>query len=130
MAPEHFAAAIEKIESIQKMSPGWNGFRAAVASEDVRRAAIEFLRDIPRRFPADVSEPTIVAPTPDGGVVLEWRLVHWPRSLELVFLPNGVYEWALREKERTLQYADDATTNELFDVMKQHVFGQVTIHLQ
>ena len=125
-----FENSIEKIEHIGKMSPGWNGFKAAVADASVRHAAISFLQEVGQRFPSDVHEPTIVAPTPDGGVAIEWRLADAPRCFELVFMPHGAREWALREKERTIDYAEDANEAELFDLMKRHVAGHTTIILK
>ena len=68
---EPFERTIQKIDAMGKMTPGWNGFRAAVAPDDVRQIAINFFREIPRRFPSDIREPAL---TPLSLTILNKRI--------------------------------------------------------
>src|SRR6266478_5669799 len=71
---EPFGAAIASIGTIEYMKPDWDHHRGIVPSPAVRQAAVEFLRKIARDYGSDIPEPTMVAPTSEGFVALEWRL--------------------------------------------------------
>ncbi len=90
--PEHVhSAAIKKIEALAKLKTGWDGHRAAPIEEPAARLATAFLSVLATDFGPTVPTP-LVAPTPDGGVALEWRskFPDGEREVELVFLKDLV----------------------------------------
>jgi hypothetical protein len=125
----HFGTAITRIERIGAMKPGWNGHRAPVTSPEVRSTAISFLRKLSANFGVSVPEPTLVAPTSDGGIALEWRLRTPAEAIEFVFLPRGLHEYTLRDlnKGHLDRIGEDVSEDELLGLAKIALVGRVTV---
>lgn len=125
-----FAESIALINRIGEMEPGFNGHHAAVATLTVRQDAIRFLSRLASSYGTSVPEPSMVAPTSDGGVALEWRL-QWPSEvIEIVFLPNGAHEYTqhavANDKLSQVQVYEDAHEDDLVRLAKLSLVGRHT----
>jgi hypothetical protein len=90
-----------KIRDLSLLRRDWNGHGAAPLSPESRRAAEDFLAAVWSEFGPSVAEPTVVAPTSDGGVAVEWIVNDGRRvkAVEVVFLARG-NEFSVRDRER------------------------------
>jgi hypothetical protein len=124
-----FEGAISRIRGIASMQPGWNGHGAAVAPREVRGTAIDFLLRLAQNFGTSIPAPTLVAPTSDGGVTLEWRLREPAEAIEFVFLPGGLHEYAFRDldQDRLDRAEENVSEAELFGMAKMVLVGRHTI---
>lgn len=130
MSADPYPGALARIEQLATLEPGWNGHRAAPISKDSQRAAIEFLRHVWAEFGRSVAEPSIVAPTPDGGVALEWIVQDGDeRGVEVVCFPAW-YEYTVRNR-RTGAIEDEAERTWpdriLPNVIKPRVVGHAVL---
>lgn len=129
-AEEPFTRSILRIERMPTtLKPGWDGHGAAVPGEAICTVATNFLRRVAGKFGTDVPEPTVVAPTSDGGVSVEWRLKTPSEAVELVFLPNDLHEYTVRDIElRHIEQSDEGVSvDDLFEVVKLIVAGRDTV---
>ena len=124
-----FERAISDIERIGSMEAGWNGHGAPIAALEVRNQAIGFLRRLLSNFGTSIPAPTLIAPTSDGGVTLEWRLREPSEAIEFVFLPNGSHEYSFRDldKDRLDRVEEDVPEGELFRWAKIALVGRTTV---
>lgn len=130
MGADPYPGALSRIAPLATLEPGWNGHRAAPISKDGRRAAIAFLADVWMEFGTTVAEPTIVAPTPDGGVALEWIVQDGDEvGVEVVCFPAWD-EYTVRNR-RTGAIEDEAERawrdRILRNVIKPHVVGHAVL---
>ena len=130
MGADPYPGTLNRIAQLATLEPGWNGHRAAPISKDSQRAAIAFLADVWMEFGTTVAEPTIVAPTPDGGVALEWIVQDGDeRGVEVVCFPAW-YEYTVRNR-RTGAIEDEAERTGrqriLLNVIKPSVVGHVVL---
>ena len=124
---EPFRAAIAKVHQIGFMKPGFNGHNAAVANAEVRQNAEDFLRKLLKHYGTSVPAPTLVAPTSDGGVAIEWRLKNPSEAVEIIILPRGLHEYAIRDlgKGRLDDAREDVPEQDLLNLVKLVVVGRV-----
>ena len=123
-------ATIARISQPGELGSGWNGHRAAPISKESQVAAIALLHLVSMEFGLSVAEPTIVAPTPDGGVALEWIVKDRDeRGVEVVCFPAW-YEFTVRNR-RTGKIEDDAEhvsrDNVLLNAIKPYVVGRLVL---
>ena len=95
-----YPSAVSQIEAMEDLETGWNGHRASRISKGSQQSAIQFLWRVWEEFRNAVPEPTIVAPTSDGGVALEWIVKYGTeeRGIEIVCLPANRYEYSVRNR--------------------------------
>lgn len=82
---EPHEAVIAEIRGLADLAPGWNSYSAGRIDGIARSRAERFIRSL-----ADLGRPVpdpSVAPTPDGGVALRWRV--GPREIQITFLSRG-----------------------------------------
>lgn len=126
-----YPATVAKIAQLTQLEPGWNGHRAARISPAAQMGAIDFLAKVWAEFGTSVPEPTVVVPTPDGGVALEWIVKddHRVMGVEIVFLDRG-NEYSVRDRDG--QRLDDEGENVaasvlLYEVIKPRVAGRFVL---
>ena len=130
MGAEPYPGALHRIAQLATLEPGWNGHRAAPISKDSQRAAVYFLSQVWAEFGSSVAEPSIVAPTPDGGIALEWIVQDGDeRGVEVVCFPAW-YEYTVRNR-RTGAIEDEAERARpnriLLNVIKPRVVGHAVL---
>ena len=74
--------AIKGVYKVRALKPDWDGEGGQPPSSDVVQAALAIIR----YFPSEDLPPPFVAPTPQGGISLEW--VVKDRELELELVPE------------------------------------------
>ncbi len=99
MGERPYPGALAQIEGFSTLESGWNGHHAAAISPGTREAAVRLLDQIWHEFKVSVPEPSIVVPTSDGGVALEWIVKDGDaeRGVEIVCLPSR-YEYSVRDR--------------------------------
>ena len=121
--------ARDRIAQLAALEPGWNGHRAAAISKDSQQAAITLLQYAQTELAA-VADPTTIAPTPDGGVALEWIVKDRDeRGVEVVCFPTW-YEYTVRNRSTGVieDDAEHATRDQvLLNAIKPHVAGHIVL---
>jgi len=122
-----YPATTARIRQLGGLETGWNGHHAARIAQASQDAAVRFLERVWNEFKTSVAEPTVVAPTSDGGVALEWIVKDGDRErgVEIVCMPSR-YEYSIRNRG-TRRLEDDSEAADvqtiLFNVIKPHVAG-------
>ncbi len=122
-----YPITIQTISELGPLPDGWNGHRAARITQESQRAAITFLTRVWNEFGSSVPEPTVVAPTSDGGVAVEWIVKDGGavRGVEIVFIDNR-NEFSVRNRDTRVLERDGENVDArylLFEVIKPHVAG-------
>jgi hypothetical protein len=122
---ELYAHAIHVINGLEQLKPRWNGHGASPIAEDVRDAAIGFLREIAVKFGPPVPEPS-VGPTSDGGVFFEWQLTNPARLFQIVLLPKGQNEYSLRDvaHDHLLRADEELSRGELLELVRSLIVDE------
>ena len=126
-----YPGAAARIEQLASLNRDWNGHGAMRVAEASRKAALGFLDRVRQEFGTSVPEPTVVAPTSDGGIALEWivRERTHEKGVEVVFLPTGI-EYSLRNRDNG-RLEDDRENVDvdflLLNVIKPHVAGHFVL---
>lgn len=126
-----YPATVAKITQLGHLPPGWNGHAAPKVSPAAQIQAIDFLSRVWREFYTSVPEPTIVAPTSDAGVALEWIVKAGSGELgvEVVFL-DGSTEYSVRDREQQKIVEDGEKVDVsflLYEVLKRRVAGHFVL---
>jgi hypothetical protein len=122
-----YPGALARIEHFRALAPGWSGHHAAAIVEASRTAAIRLLEQAWGEFGSSVAEPTVIAPTSDGGVAFEWIIKNddAETGVEVVCLPTR-YEYSLRDRT-TGRLGEDSEGTDLgfilHNVLKPRVAG-------
>jgi len=66
-----FRDAIDRLEDLASLAPGWDSYGAKSVAADMALAAVKFLAAVAAAAPS-VHEPSIV-PLSDGGIQVEWH---------------------------------------------------------
>jgi hypothetical protein len=125
-----YPGATEKIEGMGELPAGWNGHYPSEIGSAAQETAKRFLRLVWNEFGSAVPEPTVVAPTSDGGIALEWIAKEGDRErgIEVVCFANGRYEYSVRNRTtgRLDEGQEDVLDPEvvLLNVIKPYVAGR------
>jgi hypothetical protein len=113
-----YAETLEQIDKLAELDRGWNGYRAGRITDEARQRAkglVEMLVNLPTRVP-----PPSVAPTPNGGVRLQWIT---PRKVvEIIFVAGGgEYSVSERGADDVLDAGSIHAIDPLKDLVRDHV---------
>jgi hypothetical protein len=93
---------LKAIESLGNLEAGWDSHGSLPVSAEARRKAADLLMTL---FRAGSRAPIpVVGPTPDGGVVLQWR--GKPFEVEIIFLASGG-EYSVFDRDSEKFLADE-----------------------
>lgn len=122
VADDSLQHALREIARLGDLTPGWNSYRADSIKAPVRERARQFLMRL-RAERTDIPMP-IIGPSPDGGVVFQWREKR--HEVEIVFLPQATeYSVARRGEASFLLEGDYADTEFLVkDVVRKYVLAE------
>jgi hypothetical protein len=127
-----FHASIERVKHLERLPRDWNGHGAAPISATARRSAILVLDRTWQMFGPMMPAPTIIAPTTDGGVALEWiiRDQRGEHGVEIVCLAAGDrFEYSVRDRvSGTLQDdLENASLHQLEMLLKTRVLNHPVV---
>ena len=113
-----YAQVIEEVRKLTELDRGWNTYRAGRITDEAQQQAIAFLGLLPG-LPGPIPPPS-VAPTPNGGVALQW--LAGDREVEIIFLAKGgEYSVAQRGKDDVLAAGSIGEVDLLKDIVREHV---------
>lgn len=90
LQPSAFAPAFSRIDQFAQLPPNWDSYDAKPLTKhavDVSRFILHQLYDASLERRTTALAPYHSAPSPDGGIAIEWR--HDGRSIELWIGPSG-----------------------------------------
>jgi hypothetical protein len=90
LQPSPFAPAVSRIDAFADLPAGWDSYGARPITReaaDISRAILYRLHEAALERGTIALAPYHVAPSPDGGVAIEWR--RDGRSIELWITPTG-----------------------------------------
>lgn len=90
LQPSAFAPALSRIDEFARLRPDWDSYGAEPLSNeaaDVARALLRRLHEASLDGVTPALAPYHCAPSPDGGIAIEWR--RDGRSVELWIHPGG-----------------------------------------
>ena len=93
-------AAVDRIGKLAKLEPGWDGYDGDPPTEEAIETTAKLLTAVYRLTHGALKNP-FIAPSPDGGLDLEWELDSGA-ELMLVIPPTGTdVRYLLDETPRT-----------------------------
>jgi hypothetical protein len=111
LQPSAFAPAFSRLDEFARFGPDWDSYGASPLSHeaiDVARVILHRLHELSLDGVTPALAPYHAAPSPDGGVAIEWR--RDGRSMELWIGPNGSLAAIIDDS------LDDATQREFQSV--------------
>jgi hypothetical protein len=113
--------ALERIASLDRVPHRWNGNAGGPITDIVRERAMRFIATLGSRA---LPMPSVIDPTNDKGISLEWHVGHPPRrKIEIIFLPDDANEWTMRDlvADQLLAGEEDASEETLVQLIGNHV---------